>query len=213
MKIKYVAITISSLWMSQAAFSVTDADLLHQQLSRIRTFDAQFKQEVVTPQGKVKQRISGRFILQKPNQFVWQVTQPRPQQLISNGRELWLYQPALKQAIRKPIHATQAKTPIEFLSGSSRELSYYFHVDSMKKGDEMAFRLRPKNHKKMAFQAMQFIFQGNQLQQLRFEDPLGQKVRIQFYGIRENASLSPALFQFVPPKGIDVIQGQGRKRQ
>lgn len=204
---KYRTITtVSLLWLSQAAFSATDADLLHQQLSRIRTFEAQFTQEVTTPQGRIKQKISGKFMLQKPNRFVWQINQPHAQTLISNGRVVWLYQPALKQAIRKPVRTNLAKTPIEFLSGSSRELSYYFRVDSMKKGNEIAFRLRPKD-KKMAFQEMQFIFKGNQLHYLKFEDSFGQKVKIQFYDRHENISLSPGLFQFVPPRGTDVIHG------
>lgn len=211
MKMKYIVVTLGSLWISQAVFSATDADSLHQELSRIRTFQAQFKQEVVTPQGKVKQRVSGEFLLQKPNRFVWQINQPHPQKLISNGKELWLYQPALKQAMRKPARGSLSKTPIEFLSGSSREISYYFQVDSMKKGNETAYRLRPKD-KKMAFQEVQFVFQGNQLQQMKFVDPVGQKVKIQFYGVRVNPGIPAGAFRFVPPKGTDIIQGPGQKR-
>lgn len=207
--IKYAIIAMSLLWFNAATFSITDADLLHQYLSRIRTFEAQFKQEVRTSKDQLKQQISGKFVLQKPNQFVWQINQPHVQKLISNGQVLWIYQPALKQVIKKSIHNNFTKTPIEFLSGSSRELSYYFHISSMKQGNELSFLLRPKD-KKMAFQSMEFVFQGNQLKYLNFEDSLGQSVEIQFYNIRQNIAVSPDLFQFVPPQGVDIVQREKR---
>ncbi len=195
---------LSGIW-ADITLAASSSALLHQYLSRIHTFEAQYQQSILSSEGKVKQKISGKFLLKKPNCFVWEVIQPTQQKIISNGREIWLYQPKLKQAIRKPIQPSFQKSPIEFLSGSAREFSHYFHIQMIKKDQETIFRLIPKN-KKIALQAMQLVFQKKQLHQLLFEDALGQKVRIYFEKIRENIALPPTLFEFVPPKGIDIIR-------
>ena len=36
-------------------------------------------------------------------------------------------------------------------------------------------------------------------------DTLGQRTRISFVDLKENTDISPRVFEFVPPQGIDVI--------
>lgn len=186
------------------SFASTPAQQLINKLSSIHTMKANFQQTLYGEQDKVLQRSFGSVTIQRPGKFRWQIKKPNRQLLITDGKNLWIYDHDLAQVIVEKIKNGIGNTPASLLSGSSKNVLDYFHVGF--KNDW--FVLTPKN-KNNIFQRVQLYFQKNKLLKMELIDNLGQKSVLRFSSIMMNKKLNLRTFVFRPPKGVDVInQGQ-----
>jgi outer membrane lipoprotein carrier protein len=131
--IKYIATTlclIASL-SAQAGGSPEDIQQLRELLQPITSLSAQFEQQITDANGFEMQTSSGLFQVAQPNNLRWIVSEPMPQQVISDGITLWLYDPDLEQVIIQPFDANIESTPAMLFSGDLDRLdSTYFILES-----------------------------------------------------------------------------------
>ncbi|MEE9303159.1 MAG: outer membrane lipoprotein chaperone LolA [Thiotrichaceae bacterium] len=171
----------------------------------VNTMQGSFIQQLYSKQGKVKETTKGQLYLQRPGKFRWIYTQPDPQQIISDGKNIWIYDQELDQVTVKPLNRTITSTPASILMQKSIPDSQ-FKVTEMdaKTSGWSWFYLEP--HRKNAdFKAMQLGMdkQGN-LKQMVLYDKIGQKTVITF-NATANKPISASRFSFKPPAGVDVI--------
>ena len=96
-------------------------------------------------------------------------------------------------------------TPALLLSGDPRKLGEAFQISEEKgAGDMQVFVLKPRG-KEALFDHLRVQFKGNVLVRMELADSLGQKTDIFFTEVKVNPALPAALFEFTPPKGVDVI--------
>ena len=57
-----------------------------------------------------------------------------------------------------------------------------------------------------AFEHVDVGFRGETLSALEIADSFGQRTVLRFERLEPNVNLDPALFRFVPPLGVDVIE-------
>ena len=123
-------VPLTSLMLSfniQAGGNAEDIQQLRNLLQPISSLSAQFKQQVTDADGFQLQQSEGLFQVAQPNNLRWIVEQPMPQQVISDGVTLWLYDPDLEQVIVKPFDASIESTPAILFSGDLTRLdSAYF---------------------------------------------------------------------------------------
>jgi len=92
------------------------------------------------------------------------------------------------------------------LSGDSKKIAASFIVSQEKSTNSKtsAFILKPKD-KEAVFESLRVSFVGSQLNSMQLKDSLGQKTDIFFSQVQVNGKIDSKIFQFTPPKDVDVI--------
>jgi outer membrane lipoprotein carrier protein len=185
----------------QAGGNAEDIQQLRNLLQPISSLSAQFKQQVTDADGYQLQQSEGLFQVAQPNNLRWIVEQPMPQQVISNGLTLWLYDPDLEQVIVKPFDASIESTPAILFSGDLTRLDSAYFIRQLSPD---VFQLTPEQEGSL-FSELQIIFVDQLPASISLTDSLEQVTRITFSDVRLNPSLPAALFEFEIPGDIDVI--------
>ena len=180
------------------------ASQVDQYLSGLKTWSADFEQNINDAQGKTTRRASGHLYLQKPGKFRWDYSAPGEQMVLADGKKLWFYDKDLAQANVRELDATLASTPAMLLS-SGDAVSTEFDITTLPATDGLEwFQLRPK-HNGGDFLAARVGFRKGELVQMLLADKLNQVTRLEFTHAIRNQPLAADLFNFTPPAGVDVI--------
>ncbi len=177
---------------------------LKQNLSHIKTLQADFNQTTQDSKGRTLQTSSGSMKVKRSALFRWNITDPFPQLLISNGNKIWIYDKQLQQV---SIRATDQKTstiPAAILSGDITGLTKNYFLKLIHKQNNETFVLTPKSEDSL-FETLQIIFNNHHLTTMKFSDSLGTHTTIDFKNVKKNAPISDDLFTFKPPKGVDIL--------
>lgn len=187
---------------AQASGTSVDLQQLRDLLQPITSLSAQFEQQVTDANGFPVQNSSGLFQVAQPNNMRWIVTYPMPQQMISDGTTLWLYDPDLDQVIVQPFDAKLQSTPAVLFSGELDELDRAYQIKQSTPG---VFDLAPVRADSL-FQALQISFSDGVPQSIVLTDGLGQTTYINFKEVDINPVLASGLFKFDIPPNVDVIR-------
>ncbi len=192
------------LWGVLPAYADPLSINLQHQLDAIRSMSADFTQTTLAKKRRPL-HATGRMVLSKPGRLLWQLNKPQEQMVLADGRHVWIYDRALEQVTVKKQRPGMGGVAGLFLTGYQRSVAQYFHIEERSNGKNNEFSLHAKSSK-AGIQNVQLRFVGPQLVFLELVDQLGQKTEIHFDHIHMNQSVSPRVFQFRPPKGVDVIQ-------
>ena len=135
-----------------------------------------------------------------PNRF------PYSELLLADGSRIWHWEPDLEQVTIEPFSDDVNRTPALLLNGDADEIAESYTVSSadMDFGSMVRFVLYPKAPDSL-FERLSLTFAGNTLQEMQFEDSLGQKTSLTFSNLVTNAAIDPGVFVFTVPDGMDVI--------
>ncbi|KTD32426.1 outer membrane lipoprotein carrier protein [Legionella moravica] len=189
---------------SGSLFSQTSGELLQEKLNSIKTMSAHFNQ-IVKAKKKEVSRSSGTMALQRPGRFRWQTIDPMEQLVVADGTKMWVYDVDLEQVTVKKQEKGLGGTAALFLSGYDDTVTRDFDVTQKEVGQVITFNLKSKSPKEN-FQQIKLIFTNEQLTGLELYDQLGQVTTVKLVQIKSNPKLPAKLFQFKPPKGVDLVQ-------
>lgn len=173
-------------------------------LASVQTMRADFTQSVFDNHGKKMQSSKGQMAMQRPGKFRWEIKKPTPQTIVANTAKLWIYDPDLEQVTVRTLKQATGETPAMLLSRKDTALDKDFTIQENQGQSLRWFILTPKQKDNM-FSSILLGFNGNQIREMKFEDHLGHTTVIHFDKVEMNAALSSALFNFKPPKNVDVI--------
>ncbi len=174
-------------------------------LKAIQSLDADFTQTTQATKGKPESVVLGHLQAQKPGLFRWEVRQPYVQLLVSNGRELKIFDPDLLQMTIRPVSQELSQTPALLFTGNASALQQQFRISQKVNGASVIYTLTPKA-KDSVFADLSLQFKGNEPLSMSLRDSLGQQTRIEFFRVKRNAALPAAAFKFTPPPGTDIIR-------
>lgn len=174
----------------------------------LKSLDGRFSQQVFDPKGKLKEKSAGRVALSAPRLFRWEYSTPYPQQVIADGRSVWIYEPDLQQVTKRPQGAEERNSPLTALLDPKRlEAQFVVREAGVSDGVEW-LALTPKGEGSAAgVRSARLGFKAGGLARMQVVDQLGQRTEISFTAWKRNAALPAATFRFTPPKGVDVIGG------
>ncbi|NNM62202.1 MAG: outer membrane lipoprotein chaperone LolA [Steroidobacteraceae bacterium] len=189
---------------SQATSASATARVQHY-LSGLKTWSADFTQEIDDANGKVLRSASGHLYLERPGKFRWDYLKPSKQLVLADGKMLWFYDEDLEQANVRDLDSTLASTPAVLLAGGA-PVSSQFDITTLPKSRDGYdwYQLIPK-HPTSDFQAIRIAFSHGELVRMLFADKLDQVTRLTFSNAKRNLPLAASLFVFTPPPGVDVI--------
>lgn len=190
---------------SANAESLSPAQLLSQQLAPMRTLTAEFDQRITDAEGSILQEASGLLTVKRPRHFYWQTRQPYEHLVVTNGTVLWLYDVDLEQITRQAFTADLDQAPALLLSGEIEEIDkqYTISLEETEEGST-AYRLMP-NIAEALFSELLIRFDNDVLSLMVLRDSFAQVTTITFTNTELNVNVDDALFEFVPPEGIDVM--------
>lgn len=179
--------------------------LLHL-LSNVKSMTASFTQKAVGRSSRMRQSTSGTMALLKPGRFRWDIVRPNKQMIIADGKQLWVYDVDLQQATVQGLQKSIGHSPAMILSGSNSSLlKGYLVTQTSASSNNVWFSLRAKKRNE-TFSAVELHFVGGIISQMRITDNLGQKSIVSFSHVRINPNLRKGIFNFKPPRGVDVIK-------
>ncbi len=193
------------LLSANAFASASAVDKLSQYLHKFNTYSADFSQTTETHSGRIVQSSSGRMYIMRPGKFRWEADSPTKQIIITDGKQLWVYDVDLEQATVQALDKRVAINPAILLSGSVKNLSELFTVTDTKQGDADVFILVPKKQG-FGFQKMTLTFLKGRMVEMVVVNQLNQITHFKFSNIKLNKKLAESLFNFKPPKGVDIIR-------
>ncbi|MBF0633589.1 MAG: outer membrane lipoprotein carrier protein LolA [Nitrospinae bacterium] len=160
--------------------------------------------------GKTAEYRGAVFIL-KPSRMLWRYTEPKGRMLVSDGADLWLYDPEDNVAYHDQIKGfLHEKSPALFLAGE-KTLRDLFTIDLVEpvKMDKLEkvvkLKLTPKSPqpgvKGMLLTADAATYA---IIELMMVDHLGNRNKITFLNAERGVEIDPSIFKFVPPQGTPV---------
>ena len=181
-------------------------DQLHHFLASTTSASGAFEQVVLSASGKKPKKSSGVFAMQRPGKFRWTYERPYRQLLVSDGVKMWSFDPELNQVAVSKLGAAFGGSPAALLAG--RDLEQNFELadlpPSAATGGIDYVEAKPKSAD-ASFERMSLGFVGGLPVKMEVHDKFGQITQITFSRFDVNRSLASTTFQFVPPKGADVV--------
>ena len=160
--------------------------------------------------GKTAEYRGTVFIL-KPSKMLWRYTEPKGRMLLSDGAELWLYDPEDNVAYHDQVKGfLHEKSPALFLAGE-KTLRDLFTIDLVEpaKVDKLEnaarLKLTPKSPQP-GVKGMLLTADGTTyaIVELMMVDHLGNRNKITFLNAERGVEIDPSIFRFVPPQGTPV---------
>ena len=154
---------------------------------------------------------TGKVYLKKGGKLRWEYAEPTPQQIVSDGKTIWIYTPTLNQVNTGPAPEALAGPAGSFLSGLGK-LREHFGVRLLnpaqpKDADgNVVLDLTPKQPLP-TLQRLILAFDPNgwQLRSALVYDQFENTVTMKFAKLAINSGLEDKLFAFVPPKGAATV--------
>lgn len=177
-------------------------------LAQTRTLSAEVDQLVLDQDGRELQEARVLLLMEKPAKFRWEVLDPYEELTVTDGETLWLYQPDLDQVTIQPFDDDADRVPIMLLNGDAAAITEAYDVSSTNMGGDLVrFTLIPRRADRL-FERLSVTFNGLVLDEMQFEDSLGQQTSMGFSEVNRNVPLEPAMFSFTPPAGIEVVDNR-----
>lgn len=196
----------SALGLMVSAESVADdaAERLSERLEPLETYHASFEQKILDGSGERLQEAHGEMWLARPGLLRWEVAAPYAQTVVSDGEDVYLYDPDLEQVTVQAVDERVTHTPALLLSGDIDDLTASYDVYHENSGEDV-FTLVPSTADTL-FEELNLMFEGDRLTQLWMTDSTGQRTAIMFSDVRQNADIPDERFAFTIPDGVDVIR-------
>jgi len=170
----------------------------------LHALTGQFSQALTDINGKSTKTSSGTLALEAPRQFRWDTLTPYKQTIVADGSRLWMYDPELEQVTVRLQSSEEAHSPLTVLT-DVKQIDKNFKVTEQGEHDGLAWLRLNSTGKDPQFDHADLGFDATGLARMTFRDQLGATTDIRFSDWKRNPVLPPATFNFVPPKGADVI--------
>lgn len=148
---------------------------------------------------------TGVFSFSRPGKFRWDIRKPFEQLLVADGNKAWFYDKDLNQVTVRKVGTALGATPAAILFGSS-ELEKDFNLSAAPSRQGLEWADAVPKSKEAGFEKISIGFLGVTPVTLEIRDSFGQTVTLTLRNLQRNVPIAANQFQFVAPKGADVIE-------
>ena len=205
-KFKYLALIMGCLLSGQSF--ADDSEALQQQLAAIKSFKAEFSQQVTDSQGEAIMQGEGNIALQQPMMIRWQQQSPDDTLFVSNGDKTYYFDSFAEQVTIMNTHSLIDSTPFVLLTSKDPEQWAKYQVVATDAG----FSVTPNKGVESQVEKLDIRFNAQEqgLASLTVLDTSGQQSLFTFKDAKVNEALATQTFEFTIPEGVEVDdQSQG----
>lgn len=179
----------------------------------IKDFKAQFVQESVVKSWNTQQvqKAEGSVYFKKEGKMFWDYRDPTPQQIISDGKMIWFYEPEDEQVtVTEVTDGLQSQISADLLNGKA-QLTRDFKVREITTEAEaqtgiIVLELIPRSSQQNLSKIIMRLNNENfQICQTEVYDLFENLTRITFSQIQIDTNLDDSLFTFTPPSGVEIL--------
>jgi outer membrane lipoprotein carrier protein len=178
---------------------------------RINDLKADFSQNAFNKSLNQSIPATGSVYLKKGGKLRWEYTQPTPQEIVSDGKTLWVYTPSLKQVNVAPAPEALAGPAGSFLVGLGK-LREHFGVRFLnpvqpRDGEgNVVLDLAPKQPLPTLSRLILSLDPRSwEVRKAVVYDQFENTVTMKFTKMALNSGLQDSLFTFTPPKGVATV--------
>lgn len=194
-----------SLSLPLVVFSAQKADIhtLLKYVDSLQTLRANFVQTQPDESVFQQNKSVGYLVLKRPGKLMWVYQSPEQQEIITDGRNLWIFDSEIDQASVRPLISVQDDFPMRWLLyNESLEKNFDIIPGQVEEGVSW-FNLVPKEG--TFFQSLDIAISDNQMVQIWMYQSADNITKVVFSDIQQNMAVASHQFDFNPPKGVDVI--------
>ena len=199
-----LAVLMMSLGTSALAATGPGRARLNTFAHDLHSLTGHFSETLTNVNGQGGKASSGTLALEAPREFRWDTTSPYKQIIVADGSRVWLYDPELEQVTVRKQSTEEAHSPLTVLT-DVKQLEHNFKVTEQGEHDGLVWLRLTSTGDQPQFEYADLGFDASGLARMRFRDQLGSITDIRFSDWRRNVAIPPSTFNFVPPKGADVI--------
>jgi outer membrane lipoprotein carrier protein len=215
-------LALAAAWLVAAAAAAADApappaaecaeraaSALQRRYDRVRDLDARFEQtsrSVALGGPGATAKSSGSVVFAKPGRMRWSYETPEPSLVVSDGKQMWIYDPANREAQRLVVtEAYLSGAAVSFLLGDG-EILRDFDVTALECGEtSVLLDLVPRAPSTYERLRARTDPRSGELLETTVIDLLGNATTVALHDLRVNRDPDPALFRFEAPPGVRVI--------
>jgi len=190
--------------LATAAVQASSIQDLHRFFNQVHRYSARFQQVVLDEAMQPIQESSGNLWIERPGKFRWDYTLPYTQNIVGDGKQVWVYDVDLKQVAVRRMEGALGTTPAILLAGRGSLESGFSIKDLGRQGDIDWVEMKPKKNDG-GFETIRIGFEKGKIRIIEMIDGFGQTTRVTLSAAQENTAIAPEKFTFKPPAGIDVI--------
>ncbi len=175
----------------------------------IKDYRASFVQEAKIKGYPRAQISSGEVFYKRPGMMRWNYDKPETQEIVTDGKVLWMYTPSLDQVMKADFAMTsQSKVAEAFLSGMgniSKDFNISFE-DTKDNKTDIILMLIPKDENDPVKSLMLFVDRETiYVRKSVMTDIYGNVTSVSLSDFKVNTGIKKKLFDFVPPEGVEII--------
>lgn len=148
----------------------------------------------------------GSVVVSKPSRMRWSYETPEPSLVVSDGKTLWIYDPAFGEAQRLPADgAFLSGAALQFLLGRG-DMEREFSV-RLVSCEAPAVELELTPREATSYEKLYILTDPltGDVSRTRIDDLLGNTTVVEFSNLEVNLDPPAGLFRFDPPAGVRVI--------
>jgi len=174
---------------------------------RMRDLEARFVQRTASALAPSGEPMSGRVVLAKPGRMRWSYETPEPSEVVSDGRTLWIYDPAAHEAQKFEVgEQFLSGAAFQFLLGSGR-ITDSFRVRAEPCGAPRArLTLTPRADATYQVLELEIDAASGEASATAVVDLFGNRTEVEFSELRYDRAPAASVFQFVAPQGVRVLE-------
>ena len=152
----------------------------------------------------------GTVYLKRGGKLRWEYAEPTPQEIVSDGKTLWVYTPTLNQVNTGPAPEALAGPAGSFLAGLGK-LREHFAVRFLNlaqptdRDGNYVLDLAPKNPLPTLNRLILTVSPRWEVRKAIVYDQFENTVTMQFSKVAVNTGVPDKVFTFVPPKGVATV--------
>lgn len=190
--------------------SLDTKSTLMTKLANLEYFSANFNQEVHSESGELLEQSSGQLAISKPNLANWHISEPDELVIVSDGENVWFYNPWIEQVSVYSLSAAIAKTPILLLTSKDETLWQQYTVSkkiTTEQNESDSFVITAKDVNSQ-IKSLTLVFDSTKetgnLKQFSFLDATGQLSHIKLTDFDDQNLPESNLFKFVVPEDVQI---------
>lgn len=180
---------------------------VQERYAKIADIKAHFEQVTTLPRGR-ELKAAGEAYFKKPNMIRWDFQSPEAQSIITDGKTMWLYEPAEKQVQVYGAQMLGTRLRMGFFS-DLRRLEEDFVLSAGQPTERYhVLELEPKEGRGLDARHLTLFISREPMRvvEAKITDLAGNDTVVKFSQIMENTALPESLFTFSPPEGVRVIR-------
>lgn len=184
---------------------------LQERYNTIKSIEADFEQETTLPSLNQRRLAEGRVYFKKPGCMRWDYLRPDKQEMVTDGKTLWIYMAAEKRAYRCDAQAyLQSQLTMDFFLGRGdfkKDFVIVTAPESKKaRGKFYILTLLPRYTHPQVSELKLWVKKDTFLiDSILSKDHFSNTTLLHLKGQCINKPLDDSIFAFVPPRGTEVI--------